>query len=172
MAKRLPIVTAAAFVVAAVVITAVFYLAGTADDPEGIGSAIGVGAPFAGGGLILALAIGRGQRWVVLTVGTVLTIACLVYYVLLPLVGLTGYALATRASLPRGLEEAVVGLWAAAGVAVPTAVILFRKSPVEWSNGATSGGASDIVTTGEATFSIVVVTVVVVTTLAWSRARA
>lgn len=172
MRTRLPLLTALVFTLAAVTIAIVFYAAGTDGDPEGFGSAIGVGAPIAGGGLLLAMAVGREQRWLVITLGVVLTLVCVVYYVLIPLVALTMYLMARHGWWPRGLEEAVVGLWAAATVAVPMAVILFRTTPVEWSNETSSGGASDIVTTGEATFSIVVVVFGVFTTLAWGRARA
>ena len=172
MRTRLPRLTALVFTLAAIALAAVFYLAGTEGDPEGFGSAIGVAAPIAGGGLMLAMAIGRQQRWLVVTLGVVLSLFCVVYYVLIPLVALTVYVMARHGWWPRGLEEGVVGLWAAAAVAVPSGVVLFRETPVEWSNATSSGGASDIVTTGEATFSIVVVIVGVVTTLAWSRARA
>ena len=172
MAHRLPQVTVVAFGLASVVLACVFYLAGTEGDPEGFGAASAVAMPLFGGGLMLAMAIGRRQGWLVVTTGVASTLVCLVYWILLPLLALTAYAVARHGRWPTGTGEGVVGAWAASGVLVPSAVLAFRTTPATWQTTTGSGGASDIVTTGEATFAVIVVVVVTLTTLVWSRTRA
>lgn len=169
MAHRLPLVTVVSFGLAAIVLASVFYLAGTDGDPEGFGAASAVAMPVLGGGLMLAVAIGRRQGWLVVTLGVSLTLVCLVYWILLPLLALTAYVVARLGRWPVGAAEGVVGAWAATGVLVPSAVLAFRTTPATWETDEGSGGASDIVTTGEATFAVIVVIVITVTTLVWSR---
>ena len=154
MARRLPLVTVIAFGVAAVVLASVFYLAGTEGDPEGFGAASAVAMPLFGGGVMLAMAVGRRQGWLIVTLGIALTLVCLLYWIVLPMLTLTAYAVARHGRLPAGAEEGVVGLWAAAGVLVPSAVLLFRTTPATWQTDTGAGSASDIVTAGEATFAV------------------
>ena len=172
MAHRLPQVTLIAFSVAAVFLASVFYLAGTEGDPEGFGAASAVAMPLLGGGVVLAMAIGRRQGWLVVATGFALTLVCLVYWILLPFLALTAFAVARHGGLPVGAEEAAIGVWAAAGILVPSFVLAFRTTPATWETDTGSGAASDIVTTGEATFAVIVVVVVTLTTLVWSRVRA
>lgn len=171
MTTRVPAVIVAAHVIGASVLVAVFSLGGTDGDAEGFVSALGVGAPVLVGGLLLAFAVLHEHRWLTLALGVVLTVISFVFVVLVPLALFTIYVAARHGWWPTSTDEATIGLLAAAGMGAASAVVLFRETPDRWETATSSGYASDIVTTGEALFSIGVVVVAALTALAWSRAR-
>lgn len=138
-------------------------------DPEGWFASIGFAAPFIAAGLLAVLGAVVGAPWHWWTAGCALVPCSVVSIVLFPLLGpamlLVALGLAHGPSGRRWLGSVL-----AATLVVSFGIIVFHQDPAEWSGPTGGGGSSNIITTTEATLSVV--TAICVLVVAWAVAVA
>lgn len=129
-----------------------------ADDPEGWYASIAFGAPFVAAGVLAVLGVLLDAGWLWWSAGAVLVACSIVSFVMFPLIAV-GIVLIVAGRRARStLATTVCGLLFATALGAVFAVLVFHQDPATWAG----GGSSNIITTVEATLSVVVSSAVVV----------
>ncbi len=149
------ILASAAVIVGGSGLVFVHYYAGSPGDPEGWFAALGFAAPFIGVGALALAGTLRRRPALAFAAGVALVPMSVLSIVLIPLL-IPAALLIVRAAVEgfRAQDLLVPGLLAS-GLVVVLAILVFHQDPVSWSTPEGSGGASNIVTTTEATIAIV-----------------
>lgn len=171
VSSRAVVISGWATVGAGVVLMAVHYFAGADGDPEGWYSAAGFAAPFVGAGCLALIGDRFATPLLCVAGGVALAVMCVVSIIVVPLIVPAGFMIASiRNASIRG-DAVIVSAVFAAGLVTAFAMLVFHQDPVTWSTPDGSGSSSNIVTTTEASISLIVVTVVVLSAITWSNQR-
>lgn len=161
---RWALAAAAVVVMGGVALAFIHYLGGTDGDPEGWYAAVGFAAPLLGAGVLAAVGALVDAPWLWWAAGVAIVPCSIVSIVMFPLLvpAIVLIVLGLRNSDGHVRERSGV-VFAVALIAAFGGVV-FHQDPVTWEGGSTS----NIVTTTEATMSVVVTVCVV----AWGWALA
>lgn len=154
---------------AGVVLMAVHYFAGAEGDPEGWYSAAGFAAPFVGAGCLALVGDRFATPLLCAAGGAALAVMCVVSIVLVPLLVPAGFMIGAVRNASIRADAVVVSAVVAATLVVSFAILVFHQDPVTWSTPDGGGSSSNIVTSTEASISLIVAIVVVLSAIAWSR---
>jgi hypothetical protein len=153
------------------VLMAVYYFAGSDGDPKGWYSAAGFAAPFVGAGCLALIGDRFATPLLCVAEGVALAVMSVVSIIVIPLVVPAGFMIAAirNASIREG--ALVVPAVLAAGLVGGFAMLVLHEDPVTWSSPDGSGSSSNIVTSTEASISLIVVTIVVLSAITRSKQR-
>ncbi len=96
---------------------------------------------------------------------------CVVSIVMVPLIVPAGFMIAAIRNASMRGDAVVVSAVLAVGLVTAFGILVFHQDPVTWSTPDGGGSSSSIATSTEASISLMVVTVVVLSAITWSNQR-
>lgn len=169
MTNRSVVIAGWITVAAGFALMAIHYFAGADGDPEGWFAAVGFGAPFIGAGSLALVGERMAKPMLCAAAGVALAIMSVASFVMFPLLIAAGFMLSAIRSGASDGGYAMPMVFAAVLIVV-FGVLVFHQDPVTWSSpGGDSGSSSNIVTTTEASLSLVSVAAVVAGSIVWSN---